>query len=109
MNINVNNSNVSNLKINYSNLTNRKTLYQYPNNGNNLSQTNFNNNSNNVLLKNNYYYHSNNNNNDSNIEIKSSRYSSRINKEKHIIKASISMFGRETPVELDFTDVEKLK
>ena len=32
-----------------------------------------------------------------------------INKEKHIIKASISMFGRETPVELDFTDVEKLK
>ena len=31
-----------------------------------------------------------------------------INKEKHIIKASISMFGRETPVELEFSQVQKI-
>ena len=83
ININNENSNISNLRINYSNLTHRKSLYQYPNSGNNLSHTNFNNNTNNTLLKNNYYYNSNNNNNDSNIDIKSSRYS-KISKEKHI-------------------------
>jgi transcriptional antiterminator NusG len=31
-----------------------------------------------------------------------------INAEKHILKVLISMFGRETPVELDFGQVEKL-
>lgn len=31
-----------------------------------------------------------------------------INLEKQTLKASISMFGRETPVELEFTQVEKL-
>ncbi|MFZ5966806.1 MAG: transcription termination/antitermination protein NusG [Bacillota bacterium] len=31
-----------------------------------------------------------------------------INLEKHTLKVLISMFGRETPVELDFTQVEKL-
>ncbi|QEK11154.1 transcription termination/antitermination protein NusG [Crassaminicella thermophila] len=31
-----------------------------------------------------------------------------INLEKQTLKALISMFGRETPVELDFTQVEKL-
>ncbi|WZL72646.1 transcription termination/antitermination protein NusG [Clostridiaceae bacterium 35-E11] len=31
-----------------------------------------------------------------------------INLEKQILKVLISMFGRETPVELDFTQVEKL-
>ncbi len=31
-----------------------------------------------------------------------------INIEKHILKVLISMFGRETPVELDFGQVEKL-
>ena len=32
-----------------------------------------------------------------------------INKEKHKIKVMISMFGRETPVEVDFTEVEKIE
>ena len=32
-----------------------------------------------------------------------------INKEKHKVKVLISMFGRETPVELDFSEVEKIK
>lgn len=31
-----------------------------------------------------------------------------INLEKHTLKVLISMFGRETPVELDFTQVQKL-
>ena len=31
-----------------------------------------------------------------------------INKEKHKVKVMISMFGRETPVDVDFTEVEKL-
>lgn len=31
-----------------------------------------------------------------------------INNEKHKVKVMISMFGRETPVELEFTQVEKL-
>lgn len=31
-----------------------------------------------------------------------------INTEKHTLKVLISMFGRETPVELDFAQVEKL-
>jgi transcriptional antiterminator NusG len=31
-----------------------------------------------------------------------------INLEKHTMKVLISMFGRETPVELDFTQVQKL-
>ena len=31
-----------------------------------------------------------------------------INKEKHKVKVMISMFGRETPVEVDFTEVEKI-
>ena len=30
-----------------------------------------------------------------------------INKEKHKVKVMISMFGRETPVDVDFTEVEK--
>ncbi len=32
-----------------------------------------------------------------------------INKEKHKVKVMISMFGRETPVEVDFTEVEKIE
>ena len=32
-----------------------------------------------------------------------------VNMEKQILHVSISMFGRETPVELDFTQVEKIK
>ena len=31
-----------------------------------------------------------------------------INKEKHKVKVSISMFGRETPVEVDFSQVTKI-
>ncbi|KXG74797.1 transcription termination/antitermination protein NusG [Thermotalea metallivorans] len=31
-----------------------------------------------------------------------------VNLEKHTLKVLISMFGRETPVELDFTQVQKL-
>ena len=31
-----------------------------------------------------------------------------INKEKHKVKVMISMFGRETPVDVDFTEVEKI-
>ena len=31
-----------------------------------------------------------------------------ISKEKHKVKVLVSMFGRETPVELDFAEVEKL-
>lgn len=31
-----------------------------------------------------------------------------INKEKHKVKVVISMFGRETPVDVDFTEVEKI-
>lgn len=32
-----------------------------------------------------------------------------INKDKHKVKVMVSMFGRETPVELDFAEVEKVK
>lgn len=32
-----------------------------------------------------------------------------INKEKHKVKVMVSMFGRETPVELDFIQVQKVK
>ena len=32
-----------------------------------------------------------------------------INKEKHKVKVLVSMFGRETPVELDFSQVQKIK
>ena len=32
-----------------------------------------------------------------------------INKEKHKVKVLISMFGRETPVELEFSQVQKVK
>ena len=32
-----------------------------------------------------------------------------INKEKHKVKVLISMFGRETPVELEFSQVQKIK
>ena len=31
-----------------------------------------------------------------------------MNKEKHKVKVMISMFGRETPVDVDFTEVEKI-
>ena len=31
-----------------------------------------------------------------------------INKDKHKVKVLVSMFGRETPVELDFSEVEKV-
>ena len=31
-----------------------------------------------------------------------------INKEKHKVKVLVSMFGRETPVELDFSQVQKI-
>ena len=31
-----------------------------------------------------------------------------INKEKHKVKVLVSMFGRETPVELEFSQVQKL-
>jgi len=31
-----------------------------------------------------------------------------INKEKHKVKVLVSMFGRETPVELDFSQVQKV-
>ena len=31
-----------------------------------------------------------------------------INKEKHKVKVTVSMFGRETPVELDFSQVQKV-
>ena len=32
-----------------------------------------------------------------------------INKEKHKVKVLISMFGRETPVELEFSQIQKVK
>ena len=32
-----------------------------------------------------------------------------INKEKYKVKVLASMFGRETPIELDFSEVEKVK
>ena len=32
-----------------------------------------------------------------------------INKEKHKVKVLVSMFGRETPVELEFSQVQKMK
>ena len=32
-----------------------------------------------------------------------------INKEKHTVKVLISMFGRETPVELEFSQIQKVK
>ena len=32
-----------------------------------------------------------------------------INKEKHKVKVLVSMFGRETPVELEFSQVKKIK
>ena len=32
-----------------------------------------------------------------------------INKDKHKVKVLVSMFGRETPVEVDFAEVEKIK
>ena len=32
-----------------------------------------------------------------------------INKEKHKVKVLVSMFGRETPVELEFSQVQKVK
>ena len=32
-----------------------------------------------------------------------------INKDKHKVKVLVSMFGRETPVEVDFSEVEKIK
>ena len=32
-----------------------------------------------------------------------------INKEKHKVKVLVSMFGRETPVELEFSQVQKIK
>ena len=32
-----------------------------------------------------------------------------INKEKRKVKVMVSMFGRETPVELDFIQVQKVK
>ena len=31
-----------------------------------------------------------------------------INKEKHKVKVLVSMFGRETPVELEFAQVQKI-
>ena len=31
-----------------------------------------------------------------------------INKEKHKVKVLVSMFGRETPVELEFSQVQKI-
>jgi len=31
-----------------------------------------------------------------------------INKEKHKVKVMVSMFGRETPVELEFAQVQKV-
>ena len=31
-----------------------------------------------------------------------------INKEKHKVKVLVSMFGRETPVELEFSQVQKV-
>ena len=31
-----------------------------------------------------------------------------INKEKHKVKVMVSMFGRETPVELEFSQVQKI-
>ena len=31
-----------------------------------------------------------------------------INKEKHKVKVTVSMFGRETPVELEFSQVQKV-
>jgi transcriptional antiterminator NusG len=31
-----------------------------------------------------------------------------INKEKQIVKVKVSMFGRETPVELEFSQVDKI-
>ena len=31
-----------------------------------------------------------------------------ISKEKHKVKVLVSMFGRETPVELDFSQVQKI-
>ena len=32
-----------------------------------------------------------------------------INKEKHKVKVLVSMFGRETPVELEFSQVKKVQ
>ena len=32
-----------------------------------------------------------------------------INKDKSKVKVLVSMFGRETPIELDFSEVEKVK
>ena len=77
------NSNINNLKNN-SSYYNRKSLYHFPNNGSNLSHTNFSNYSNNAS-KTKLYFHSNNNlNSNENNNIKSIRYYKGGSMEKNI-------------------------
>ena len=104
MNLNKANLNISNYRnINYTNIANKKSLYQHPNNGNNLNNpnhTNFVNNLNNNILKNNYYYNNiNQNSNDNLMEIKTARYN-RINKEKSISNTNNPILSKNASMKL---------
>ena len=104
INLNKANSNIPNyININYTNIANKKSLYQHPNNGNNLNNpnhTNFVNNLNNNILKNNYYYNNiNQNSNDNLMEIKTARYN-RINKEKSISSTNNPILSKNASMKL---------